>query len=111
MTKVINQPLNAKLGIFWMMAAMMMFSVTNSSAKFLMTEYSVIQIVWARYFFQFVLLLLFLGPSLKKVFITNKLSIQILRSFLLLGTSVLFFFGLSKLALADISSIMFVAPI
>lgn len=106
-----DQPFNAKLGIFWMMGAMMMFSVTNSSAKFLMADYPVIQIVWARYFFQFVLLLLFLGPSLKKVLVTNKLWLQIVRSFLLLGTSVLFFFGLSKLALADISSIMFVAPI
>jgi drug/metabolite transporter (DMT)-like permease len=42
---------------------------------------------------------------------TNRLLLQIVRSLLLLCTSVLFFFGLSKLALADISSIMFVAPI
>lgn len=111
MTRAKDQPVNAKLGIFWMMGAMMMFSVTNSSAKFLMADYSVIQIVWARYFFQFVLLVLFLGPSLKNVLVTSKLQLQIVRSFLLLGTSVLFFFGLSKLALADISSIMFVAPI
>jgi drug/metabolite transporter (DMT)-like permease len=106
-----DQSFNAKRGIFWMMAAMMMFSVTNSFAKLLMANYPVLQIVWARYFFQFVLLLVFLGPSLKKVLVTSKLQLQIIRSFLLLGTSVLFFFGLSKLALADISSIMFVAPI
>ncbi len=105
------QPLNEKLGIFWMLGAMMMFSITNSSAKLLMVNYTVIQIVWARYFFQFVLLLIFLGPSLKNMLITNKLLLQIARSFLLLGTSILFFFGLSKLTLADISSIMFVAPI
>jgi drug/metabolite transporter (DMT)-like permease len=111
MKRANDQPVNAKLGIFWMMGAMMMFSVTNSSAKFLMADYPVIQIVWARYFFQFFLLLLFLGPSLKNVLVTNKLQLQIVRSFLLLGTSILFFFGLSKLALADISSIMFVAPI
>jgi drug/metabolite transporter (DMT)-like permease len=111
MTRASDQPVNAKLGIFWMMGAMLMFSVTNSSAKFLMADYSVIQIVWARYFFQFVLLVLFLGPSLKSLLFTSKLQLQIVRSFLLLGTSVLFFFGLSKLALADISSIMFVAPI
>ena len=106
-----DQPLNEKLGIFWMLGAMMMFSVTNSFAKLLMANYTVIQIVWARYFFQFVLLIVFLGPSLKKILVTNKLLLQIVRSLLLLGTSILFFFGLSKLALADISSIMFVAPI
>ena len=104
-------PLSAKHGILWMMGAMMMFSVTNSFAKLLMENYPVMQIVWARYFFQFILLLAFLGLRLKKVLVTSKLQLQIVRSFLLLGTSVLFFFGLSKLALADISSIMFVAPI
>jgi drug/metabolite transporter (DMT)-like permease len=106
-----DQPLNEKLGIFWMLGAMMIFSVTNSFAKLLMANYTVIQIVWARYFFQFVLLIIFLGPSLKKMLATNRLLLQIVRSLLLLCTSVLFFFGLSKLALADISSIMFVAPI
>jgi drug/metabolite transporter (DMT)-like permease len=90
---------------------MLVFSITNSFAKLLMANYPVIQIVWARYFFQLILLLVFLGPLLKKVLVTSKLKLQIVRSFLLLGTSVLFFFGLSKLALADISSIMFVAPI
>jgi drug/metabolite transporter (DMT)-like permease len=105
------EPFDAKRGIFWMMSAMLVFSITNSFAKLLMANYPVIQIVWARYFFQLILLLVFLGPRLKKVLVTSKLKLQIVRSFLLLGTSVLFFFGLSKLALADISSIMFVAPI
>ena len=105
------QPFDAKRGIFWMMGAMMMFSGTNSFAKILMEHYPVMQIVWARYFFQLLLLVIFLAPRLRKVLVTSKLQLQIVRSLLLLGTSVLFFFGLSELALADISSIMFVAPI
>ena len=98
-------------GILWMLAAMMMFSGTNALAKLLTEHYPVMQIVWARYFFQLLLLVTFLGPRLKRVIVTNKLTVQIIRSLLLLGTSVLFFFGLSKVALADISAIMFVAPI
>ncbi len=102
---------SAKHGILWMMAAMMMFSGTNAIAKLLMEQFPVIQIIWARYFFQFILLLIFLSPRLSNVFITENLRLQILRSLLLLGTSILFFFGLSYIALAEMSSIMFVAPI
>ena len=82
---------SAKHGILWMMAAMMMFSGTNAIAKLLMEQFPVIQIIWARYFFQFILLLIFLSPRLSNVFITENLRLQILRSLLLLGTSILFF--------------------
>ena len=40
----LKQPLSEKLGIFWMLGAMLMFSVTNSFAKLLMFKYTVIQI-------------------------------------------------------------------
>jgi drug/metabolite transporter (DMT)-like permease len=98
-------------GIYWMMAAMLMFTSTNVFAKLLMQHHSVMQVLWARYFFQFLLMSIFLAPRLRRVMITSKLNIQIGRSLLLLGTSTLFFFGLSMVALADISAIMFVAPI
>jgi len=103
--------LDYRRGILWMLAAMMMFSGTNAFAKLLMAHYPIMQVVWARYFFQFLLLSIFIGPRLRRVMATSKLKVQLVRSFLLLGTSVLFFFGLSQLALADISAIMFVAPI
>ena len=77
-----DKALNEKLGIFWMLGAMLMFAVTNSFAKLLMENYTVIQVVWARYFFQFVLLLVFIGPGVKKMLVTNKLMLQIVRSFL-----------------------------
>ncbi|NQU58391.1 MAG: DMT family transporter [Rhodospirillales bacterium] len=103
--------LDYRRGILWMLAAMMMFSGTNAFAKLLMAHYPIMQVVWARYFFQFLLLSIFIGPRLRRVMAPSKLKVQLVRSFLLLGTSVLFFFGLSQLALADISAIMFVAPI
>ena len=106
-----SHPLDTRQGILWMLSAMMMFTGTNALAKLLMGHYPVMQVVWARYFFQFLLLIIFIGPRLPRVMVTSKLKIQLLRSLLLLGTSVMFFFGLSQLALADISAIMFVAPI
>ncbi|MBL6931302.1 MAG: DMT family transporter [Rhodospirillales bacterium] len=102
---------DTRRGILWMLAAMMMFSGTNAFAKLLTEHYPVMQIVWARYFFQLLLLIIFLAPRLKRVMRTGKLAIQIMRSLFLLGTSVLFFYGLSQVALADISAIMFLAPV
>lgn len=103
--------IDIRQGILWMLAAMMMFSATNALAKLLMAHYPVMQVVWARYFFQFSLLLIFLGPRIRRVMVTSKLTVQLGRSLLMLGTSTLFFFGLSMVALADQSAIMFVAPI
>lgn len=112
MTESTSLPsLDARRGIFWMLCAMLMFSGTNVVAKLLIAHYPVMQVVWARYFFQFLLLSIFLGPRLRRVMVTSKLKVQLVRSLLLLGTSVLFFFGLEQVALADISAIMFVAPI
>lgn len=105
------QSVDARRGILWMLAAMLMFTGTNAFAKLLMAHYPVMQVVWARYFFQFLLLLIFIGPRLNRVMVTAKLKLQLGRSLLLCGTSVLFFFGLSQLALADISAVMFVSPI
>lgn len=107
----LSAPQDSRRGILWMLAAMMMFTGTNAFAKLLVADYPVMQVVWARYFFQFLLLLNFIGPRLRRVMVTSKLKLQLGRSFLLFGTSVLFFFGLSQLGLADISAVMFVAPI
>lgn len=103
--------IDIRRGILWMLAAMMTFSGTNATAKLLTEHYPVMQVVWARYFFQLLLLSLYLGVRLPRVMVTRKLSAQLGRSLLLLGTSVLFFFGLSRVGLANMSAIMFVAPI
>ncbi len=110
-TKIKAPSFDSRRGILWMLAAMMMFSGTNACAKFLTGHYPVMQIVWARYFFQLLLLMIFLGPRIRQVMVTSKLNLQIVRSLILLVTSILFFFGLSRIGLADNSAIMFVAPI
>lgn len=111
MTNSTSTVIDSRRGILWMLGAMMMFSGTNAFGKLLVAHYPVMQVVWARYFFQFLLLSMFIGPRLLSVLTTSHLKIQLGRSVLLLGTSVLFFFGLAQLALADNSAIMFVAPI
>lgn len=98
-------------GIPWMLLTMFLFVSLDSIAKYLIEDYSVIQVVWGRYTFHMVFLLLLLRHRLPKVLVTRRLGIQLFRSLLLLVTTALFFLGLRYVPLAEASAIMFVGPI
>lgn len=104
-------PADHRRGILWMLAAVLMFASVNACAKTLAETLPVMQVVWARYFFQMLLLVLFVGRRLPNVLTTTRLKQQLGRSMLLLLTTILFFFGISLSPLADATAIMFVAPI
>jgi drug/metabolite transporter (DMT)-like permease len=103
---------NQLRGIFYMMAAMLLISVQEALAKYLGQTLPVAQVVWARYLGHLVLMIILLWPkngmSLLK---TNKLFIQITRSLILLIDTVLFFFGLTMLGLAEATAIFFTVPL
>lgn len=98
-------------GIFWMLLAVILFASIDATAKHLVQTYPVPQVVWARYSFHMLFLILLLRGRIPEVIVTRRLGIQLLRSLLLLTTTVLFFTGLSFVPLAEASSIMFAAPI
>jgi len=87
------------------------FVTMDALAKHLTQSYPVIQVVWARYVFHFLLLALVLGPRLARTVQTRHLGLQCLRSLLMLGATGLFFTSLSFIPLADATAVMFVAPI
>lgn len=103
---------NQLRGIFCMVGAMLLISVQEAFAKYLGQALPVAQVVWARYLGHLVLMTLLLWPkngmSLLK---TNKLFIQIGRSLILLIDTVLFFFGLTMLGLAEATAIFFTVPL
>ncbi len=101
----------ATRGILWMMLAMIMFVGVNTTAKYLTQFHSVPQVVWARYVFHALVLVLLLAPRLKKLLATNRLKLQLFRSFLLLVTTGFFFTGLSHMGVADAMAVMFLTPI
>lgn len=101
----------ATRGILWMLLAMIMFAGVNTTAKYLTQFHSVPQVLWARYVFHALVLVLLLAPRLKKLLATNRLKLQLFRSFLLLVTTGLFFTGLSRMGVADAMAVMFLTPI
>lgn len=111
MDSVISSQTNALRGIAWMLATMLMFSCINATAKILTQTLPVLEVVWARYFFQMLLLMLLLRHRLPRVVVTANLKLQIARSLLLLATTALFFTGLASIPMAEATSVMFVAPI
>lgn len=98
-------------GIAWMLLSVLIASGMDAISKYLGQTYPVPQIVWARYIFQAVVVILALWPRLPVLVRTQRLGMQLLRSAMLLGATVTFLFGLQRIPLAEASSILFLAPL
>jgi drug/metabolite transporter (DMT)-like permease len=102
---------NIKAGIAWMLLTSLFFVSLDTVAKHLVSSYPVIQVVWGRFVFHVLLAALILGPRFGFFARSANPLLQIVRSILLLATTLLFFFGVRLLPLADASAIMFTSPI
>jgi drug/metabolite transporter (DMT)-like permease len=67
--------------------------------------------VWARFFFHALFVLAIMGVTLTGAVRSRRPWMQLLRSALLLTTTVLFFIGIRSIPLATASTIMFLSPI
>ena len=89
-----------------------MFVVMDTTSKYLSRYYPVPAIVWARYFFHVLLVVVALGPRLGWGLVrTRRLGAQLLRGLLLAGSTLFFVFAIKTMPLAETSSITFVAPV
>jgi len=102
---------NPKMGIFWMLLTMLLFVSMDACAKFLTQSMHVLEVVWGRYFFHLLILMILLAPRLRTLMTTSHIRLQLSRSLLLLMTTACFFTGLGYIPMADASSIMLTSPI
>lgn len=103
---------DAPRGIMLMISGVFLFGVMEVMVKTLAQDYEIIQIVWARFLFHFLIFLaLFSRSGLIGISATRRPGLQIARSFLLLAATTFFFFALRYLPLADATSIGFVSPL
>ena len=98
-------------GIAMMLLTTLVFAGMDTLAKLLMQSYPLVQVVWGRYFFHAVFLVVVLGRSLPRHLGSRRPGLQLLRSALLLVTTGLFFLGVAYLPLVDAVSIAFVGPL
>ena len=94
------------------MTAVAMFVVMDTISKYLAGFYPVPAIVWARYFFHLLLVLIVLGPRLGLGLArTRRLGVQLARGLMLAGSTLFFVFGIQRMPLAETSSITFISPV
>ena len=99
-------------GALMIMTAVAMFVVQDSISKYLSRFYPVPAIVWARYVFHMLLVLVALGPRMGLGLVrTRRLRVQLVRGLLLALSTLLFIFAVKQMPLAESSSISFLAPV
>ena len=105
-----------KVGIIIYIFTLLSFASMEALAKFLSDDFSVTQIVWARYTFHFLIVLL--GVVLVHLLGFNSglkypklILVQVLRSVALLLMTYFFFTSLSILTLAEATIILFFSPL
>ncbi|MCA8967394.1 MAG: DMT family transporter, partial [Planctomycetes bacterium] len=87
------------------------FAGMGACVKYLAADYPLPQIVWARYFFHLLLVVLLVHGRVATLARTRRLPLQLLRSVLVLGATVMSFLGVSHLPLATFVSLGFVGPL
>ena len=100
------------VGILLLVAAMSVVPFMDAIAKHLSGHIPVLQVVWARYFVHFCLILpivlLRYGP---RQLLPRRPVLQLVRGALLLASTVLFFAAISWMPLADALALVFVSPL
>lgn len=94
-----------------MVIAVLFLTILDVFAKDLTARYDPIQVVWARYVSQTLIVFIFLAPRLHILLRTKYLGSQITRSAFLFGATVAFFFSLKHLTLVTTSAVFEVAPL
>ena len=99
-------------GIPLAMAAVFCFAIMDTAAKYLGQFYPVLALVWARYMVHMLIMLVWLGPTMKLNLVrTSRPMLQILRGLFLVGSTCFFFQALRKMPMAEASAIGFMAPL
>lgn len=108
---------NISLAIILMIVAVTLFSCLDTAAKYLATvgEIPVTQVIWVRFFSQFMLLLILVPAfgvvSLPNMFRVKRLGWQWLRSIMMALTTAFNFLALKYLQLDETVTIMFLSPL
>jgi len=99
-------------GLLLLLAGTALIAVMDALVKLMTQSFGTLQLTWGRYFTQAVLLFAVLTPrtSLSRLR-TPRLPLHLLRTALLLITTLLFFAALRTLSLADANAIFFASPL
>jgi drug/metabolite transporter (DMT)-like permease len=98
-------------GIILMLCAVVLFTTMDAMAKGLVQRYPVPQVVWARFFGQFVLVLILLNRRIGVTLRTRYPGLHLARSAFQFGATALFFTSLSFIGLAEATALTDINPV
>ena len=97
--------------VFMIVGAVACFSVLDGIIKSLAVRHPVPLLVWARWGFQVLAMLIWLAPSMGlRMLHTRQLRMQLLRGCLLVGSSLFFMTALAHMPLADATALNYTTP-
>lgn len=109
-----NQRSAGKLGlaILLMLCTTLCFAALDATSKYLSRTYPIPMLVWGRYSFHFLIMMIFLAPSMRWKLVATQYPIaQITRGFMLVGTTGFSMVGFSLMPLAESTALLFVTPL
>ncbi|HTV34692.1 MAG TPA: DMT family transporter [Methylocella sp.] len=98
-------------GILWMLFATCLFVCQDSIARLLLRSYPAIEIAFWRFFIHLAFAALFLAWHDPRLMLSQKPGLQMLRSSLLLATTLSGMLALKTMPLLDFSAVVWVSPI
>jgi drug/metabolite transporter (DMT)-like permease len=98
-------------GILLMILAIFLFAVLLAVTKYLARDYSVWQLMWARFAFDALFIVCVFHRRVPALLRPRAPALQWWRSFLMAITTVPYFYALKFLPLADVSAVLFLTPI
>lgn len=99
-------------GVLLMLFALFFFAALDATAKHLAQTFALPLLVWARYAFHCLLMVVFLAPSMRlKLVATKRPLIQVIRALLLVSVSLLSLAAFRLMPLAETTAILFVTPL
>lgn len=102
---------NHLLGILLMVAAMMVVPFMDALAKTLAERYTILQLTWARFFFHFMILApIVLYRHGRSALRPARPFLQLVRSGFTLLSTILFFWAIALMPIADALALLFVSP-
>ena len=102
---------NRTAGIIWMLATMACFITLDSTMKYTLGFYPLLEVNWARFFFATVFAAMIAGRNLPTILKTAQLQWQFIRSLFLAITTGVFNAGIMGVPLPTGTVIMFMTPI
>lgn len=99
------------IGILLLLASILLFTLMDATAKHLSGRYPAIQIVWVRLVINLVIVLVVLGPRLRRYLPSNQPIAQMARGLFQVTTVTLFFLSLRYIGLPEATAIIDINPV